>query len=72
MKHEAKGYRAAVKTDDGGAWHEGPFSTIERAEGALRHMLLAHGESAVSWKIYPVYQGRTVPWQPVITSTAGI
>jgi len=67
---KAKGYRAAVKTDDGSAWHEGPFPTIERAERALRYMLAAHGASAVAWKIYPVYQGRTVPWQPV-ASTAG-
>lgn len=70
MKDKAKGYRTAVKTDDGSAWHEGPFPTIERAERALHYMLVAHSASAVAWKIYPVCQGRTVPWQPV-TSTDG-
>ncbi|MBY3225637.1 hypothetical protein [Rhizobium laguerreae] len=28
-------------------------------------MLATHGASAVACKIYPVYQARTVPWQPV-------
>lgn len=72
---KAKGYRVAVKDDAGSAWHQGPFPTIERAERELHRMLDAfkippRRRRAVAWKIYPVYQGRTVPWQPV-TSTAG-
>lgn len=73
MKDKAKGYRVAVKDDAGSAWHQGPFPTVERAELELHRMLDAFRfgkKRAVAWKIYPVYQGRTVPWQPV-TSTAG-
>ncbi|MBY5841652.1 hypothetical protein J3P71_21870 [Rhizobium leguminosarum] len=33
-------------------------------------MLAAHGASAVACKIYPVYQARTVPWQPVASTAS--
>ncbi|MGO6899410.1 hypothetical protein ACCS96_02320 [Rhizobium ruizarguesonis] len=74
MKHgTAKGYRVAVKDDAGSALHQGPFSSVERAERELQIMLAAFEippkkGRAVAWKIYPVYQGRSVPWHPVKSS----
>jgi len=73
---KAKGYRVAVKDDAGSSVHQGPFSSEDRAQQALRILLATFDGSdpkvgrAVAWKIYPVYQGRAVPWQPV-ASTAG-
>lgn len=74
---KAKGYRVALKDDAGSTLHVGPFSSVDRAERALRVLLATFDGSdpqigrAVAWKIYPVYQGRTVPWQPVIASAGG-
>jgi len=74
---KAKGYRVALKDDAGSTLHVGPFSSMERAERALRVLLTTFDGSdpligrAVAWKIYSVYQGRTVPWQPV-RSAAGM
>ncbi|MGO7091384.1 hypothetical protein ELI38_01400 [Rhizobium leguminosarum] len=74
---KAKGYRVAGKDDAGSSLQQGPFSSVERAEQALRVLLATFGGAdpkigrAVAWKIYPVYQGRSVPWHPVMSRDDG-
>lgn len=54
---KAKGYRVALKDDAGSTLHVGPFSSMERAERALRVLLTTFDGSdpligcAVAWKI---------------------